>query len=345
LDAHRNGLAQPRSTATSRDRICASGCMIERTTSLTNTAPAATQARASAANRLPEPIIPAATHEPLREIESADALHIVDSSSKELFDELNAKRKRFRFWPGVGALLGLVLFFGMAKSWPPWALWTLILLGCAVVAVVATWDRLRKTTVIFYELEPALEATYQQLLAAAGSMGRCGGVWHIGAQGRVLDRKYHAGANHLVNRMTTSIGSGEPPYVKSNMRLTSIGVGRQTIYLFPDRALIFDANGVGAVTYGDLLVRRRATQFIESDTPPRDAEVVGRTWRYVNKRGGPDKRFKDNRELPICLYEEVEFSSPSGLNEVIQLSRHNSASEFVEALAHLALAIPREVVR
>lgn len=59
--------------------------------------------------------------------------------------------------------------------------------------------------------------------------------------------------------------------------------------------------------------------------------TVDRTWRYVNKRGGPDRRFKDKRELPVVLYDDLALSSPSGLNELIQLSRVGPASDFVAA--------------
>ena len=62
------------------------------------------------------------------------------------------------------------------------------------------------------------------------------------------------------------------------------------------------------------------TRFIESEKSSCDASVVGSTWKYVNKSGGPDKRFKDNRELPICLYGEIELKSASGLNTILMFS-------------------------
>ena len=60
--------------------------------------------------------------------------------------------------------------------------------------------------------------------------------------------------------------------------------------------------------------------------------MVDRTWRYVNKRGGPDRRFKDNRELPIALYEEITFTSESGLNEVVQVSQTGLGSAVAQSL-------------
>lgn len=43
----------------------------------------------------------------------------------------------------------------------------------------------------------------------------------------------------------------------------------------------------------------RSARFIEEETPPADAAVVDQTWRQVNRKGGPDRRFNNNRELPI----------------------------------------------
>ena len=71
--------------------------------------------------------------------------------------------------------------------------------------------------------------------------------------------------------------------------------------------------------------------FVEEESVPRDSQVVDRTWRYVNKKGGPDKRFSNNRELPVVLYEEMYLTSSSGLNEIIQLSRIGYGTRFKEA--------------
>jgi hypothetical protein len=81
-----------------------------------------------------------------------------------------------------------------------------------------------------------------------------------------------------------------------------------------------------------------STRFIEDGSVPRDAKVVDHTWKYVNKRGGPDKRFKDNRQLPIALYEDIHFSSDTGLNERIQLSKTGTAQLFAESIQKVGRA-------
>ena len=282
------------------------------------------------------------THAPLEEIESADVSQIVDSSSRELLDELNRKRAKMRLWPVVAIASVVILGLGISSNWPTWLLALFLVAGAIGTYIAHARDALGKTVVLFYNFDSEMEAAYAQLHNTASQLASCAVAWHIEASGKVHDRKYHAGASDLVRRKSTFIQKAEPPYVKTNIETIAVGVGRQTLHFFPDRVLIYDTNGVGAVGYPELHVEVSATRFIESDSVPRDAEVVDRTWKYVNKSGGPDRRFKDNKKLPVCSYEEIALSSQTGLNEVLQLSRCGSGSEFAKAISLLGKKIPIE---
>ncbi|NTU44122.1 MAG: DUF4236 domain-containing protein [Chlorobiaceae bacterium] len=289
-----------------------------------------------------DPVIPHGTHAPLEEIESADISRIADSSSQELLKELNQKRNKTRLWPITATVSAFVLFMGLSNAWPNWLLFGILVVGLVVTYIAFNHDTLTKTVVLLYDFDPEIEEAYGQLHSAAEKIASCAVAWHIEAQGNVHDRKYHAGASSLIQRKTTFIRKAEPPYVKSNIETIAIGVGRQTLHFFPDRVLIYDSNGVGAVGYQELRINVKPSRFIEDGTPPRDAKVVDRTWRYVNKSGGPDRRFKDNRELPICLYDEISLSSQTGLNERLQISRCDIAGAFAEAILDLAKKMPQE---
>ncbi|MCE5182858.1 MAG: DUF4236 domain-containing protein [Betaproteobacteria bacterium] len=288
------------------------------------------------------PEIPPGTHAPLEEIESADVSKIVDSSSRELLDELNRKRAKARLWPIMAIVSILVLGVGVSSNWPTWLLALFVLAGAVGTYTAHIRDALEKTVVLFYDFDSDMEAAYAQLHTAASQLASCAAAWHIEASGKVHDRKYHAGASDLVRRKNTFIRKDEPPYVKTNIETVAVDVGRQTLHFFPDRVLVYDQNGVGAVGYQELRIDVGATRFIESDSVPRDAEVVDRTWKYVNKSGGPDKRFKDNKELPVCRYEEITLSSQSGLNEVLQLSRCGFGRGLAEAVSLLGKKMPKE---
>jgi hypothetical protein len=62
---------------------------------------------------------------------------------------------------------------------------------------------------------------------------------------------------------------------------------------------------------------------------------VDRRWKHPNKDGGPDRRFRDNRLLPVCLYEVMHLSSTSGANELMEFSRTGLVPAFSAALHDL----------
>lgn len=66
------------------------------------------------------------------------------------------------------------------------------------------------------------------------------------------------------------------------------------------------------------------------DKVPRDAKIVDYTWKYVNKDGSPDKRFKDNRKLPICLYGSIHLLSGEGLDIELRCSNPEITFEFAK---------------
>ncbi|MBI4962287.1 MAG: DUF4236 domain-containing protein [Desulfomonile tiedjei] len=289
-----------------------------------------------------EPQIPTGTHAPLEEIESADVAQIVDSSSRALLNELNEKHKTTRLWPIVALASTAVLIVGLSTGWPIWLLIPLVLAAIAGTYVAHSRDVLAKTVVLFYDFDAEMESAYGQLHSCAERLASCEAVWHIEATGKVHDRKYHAGASDLVQRKPTFVRKSEPPYVKTNIETIAIGVGRQTLHFFPDRILVYDQKEVGAVGYHELRVNVATTRFIENESVPRDAEVVDRTWKYVNKSGGPDRRFKDNKQLPVCLYEQISLSSRTGLNELLQLSKCGFGGDLAEAIAFLGKKTPKE---
>jgi len=72
--------------------------------------------------------------------------------------------------------------------------------------------------------------------------------------------------------------------------------------------------------------------FVESDSVPSDSQVIGQTWRYVNKKGGPDRRFSSNPQIPIAKYGELTVRSASGMNFVLQCSNPERAADFKEGI-------------
>jgi uncharacterized tellurite resistance protein B-like protein len=261
---------------------------------------------------------------------------MVDSSSAGLLSELNEKRRRLRVWPFVAVLAMAMTCTLMVLEASPWIVVPIAILSLVGAFCAYQFDLLAKTVVILYDLDSETEIAYQGIHDAVSQLARCCGKWHIDSRGHVYDPKYHGGAGQLVRRIRLSVGTEQPPYVKTNVATPSISLGVKTLYFFPERLLVFTRDGIGAVSYDDLSIVINDKRFIEDDSVPRDAQVVGQTWQFVNKGGGPDRRFKNNRQVPICLYEELWLNSPSGLNEVLHASCTGIGRQLDAALQSVA---------
>lgn len=274
----------------------------------------------------------------MREIESADVMDMRDETFANVLDEINAAQSRIRLSVALAILAGIAGFLVGTKLGG-----AAPLLGVAAFLpgmLIGRWfDGYRRVSVLYYDLEQDAEAAYGRLISAFETLTRCAGRWHVAAGGKIQDLtawKRNAGASMLVDKKVTTLESTLPKVVRSNVTPPSIHVGRQVLYFMPDLVLVKDGNRYGAVGYGDLQTQFAPSNFIETGKVPSDAEVVGHTWAHPNKRGGPDRRFKNNRQIPVCRYEALRLSSSTGLNELVEFSKTNVSLPFCQALSALA---------
>jgi hypothetical protein len=278
----------------------------------------------------------------MKEIESESVNRMVDSSSAALLEEINSKSKKIRLWPWIlGISVGLLLLLAAANA-PVWPYFLIVPLCIGGLMWAVHADKLRKTVVLLYELEPHIEEAYQNLHDVFDSLKKCSRMWRIESRGVITttyDWKVNAGAGAVIQRKTTNPRAGSPPYFQSNISIPVLPAGRQQLYFLPDRVLVWNTNGVGAVGYEQLEVDFGDQRFIEDDGVPSDTRIVDKTWRYVNKKGGPDRRFNNNREIPIVIYEAILLASKSGLRELFQASRTGIGVQFDATVKKLASAI------
>jgi hypothetical protein len=257
---------------------------------------------------------------------------MTNASSAELLDEIRQKHKKIRIWPFVFFLtIGLVMFLGNKRA-PGIAVIASFIIGMGFCIASSFYDDLRKTVVLFYELDPTAEDFYQRIHDAFEQMRLCSRRWHVTTLAKITDRKRNAGATQGLRRNTVLLNRSPAPCIKCNLEVPSIPLGSRAMYFFPDRILIFDGSKVGAVSYKDIAINRVAIQFAEEESMGNDVQVIGNTWRFVNKKGGPDRRFNNNREILIVVYEQLEFSSNDGLHEIIQLSKVGAGEALNQAI-------------
>lgn len=153
-------------------------------------------------------------------------------------------------------------------------------------------------------------------------VAQCAKVWRVNSSSGVIDTKYSAGATSLIKRtQCIALTKAVFPF-KSKMNAVSFISPNETIIFLPDRLFIIQGTKIASVNYADMDISADTTDFIEEEILPRDAQVIRYTWKYVNKSGGPDRRFKDNKEIPVCLYGQLKFKAP-GVNTILMFSNAN----------------------
>ncbi|RXT51202.1 hypothetical protein B6S44_21600 [Bosea sp. Tri-44] len=115
--------------------------------------------------------------------------------------------------------------------------------------------------------------------------------------------------------------------------------------IFPGFMLIRDkaSSDYALIDFRDLAVETYGCRFIENETVPPDAEVVGHAWHKSNKDGSPDRRFAQNFQIPIALYGEIRFKTRNGVEEAYNASHCGSALAFGHAISSFQDALRRQV--
>jgi hypothetical protein len=281
-------------------------------------------------------INPESSEQGLREIASTSAAGMLDSSSSELLKELNRVQQRWDIFPVV-AVIGALVTGWAAFEYQGWWWWASSLVVFTLASIYARHtDVMKGTAILHYALEGEAEKRFSSLLGAFGQVNRCQGIWRVNAQGHTDDWKRNAGANTLLKRSSFRPSLACPAKVQCNIQVPAFKTDSSTLYFFPDRLLVYNWGGVGAVSYSQLQAKASQVQFRENGPIPGDAVQVGTTWRFVSKKGGPDRRFNNNREIPIMLYGELFLTSTSGVQELFEMSVPTASQAIADAISGLA---------
>jgi len=207
----------------------------------------------------------------------------------------------------------------------------LLALGLFITGAIAQKKNTEKRrSRLFYELDEAEQQKHNVVQQSLGLLSKCHRIWRIEAESSTSDWKRNAGASSLVRRTTICVSNLSPPRVQTNVQVPCVNMGRGQLYFLPDTILDRDGNGYGAIAYSDFRLVQGYTRFIESEEVPADATVVDHTWRYVNKSGGPDRRFNNNRQLPVLQLGVLVLTSSKGLNIHLNTSNPQQSLAFAE---------------
>ena len=207
-------------------------------------------------------------------------------------------------------------------------------LGCGAVMT-----SLRRVTACGYTLDDAItlekakelseNGMLEEYLRPTESVFACYPLVKV-TEAQAVNAKTNAGASHNVKRSPFKIYTKAPYFFTSNIDTAYMKFASKIVVFLPDKIIIVKGTKVGMASYKDLNIIQSYTPFIESDKVPSDAEVLRYTWKYVNRDGGPDKRFKNNRQYPVCKYGDLIISEGNNLYIRMMCSNYEKSEIFSE---------------
>jgi hypothetical protein len=192
-------------------------------------------------------------------------------------------------------------------------------------------DKKRKTVEIYYDLDDEMNALYEKFLNSFKTFLDVKRVWQITTSSSGHDGRYHGGASTLVNRNPIndlSLNKLPMKHFHTNASVPFIGLRNIKLYFLPERLVIKKNTKYASIMYKNLKFSSDDSNFIEDGLVPTDAKIIYYTWKYVNKNGGPDRRFSNNKQIPTCRYTNYYLDSDHGLNEIIQTSKLGGLKDF-----------------
>jgi hypothetical protein len=205
----------------------------------------------------------------------------------------------------IAALATLAGFIFLADHRRDFAVW----LAPAICFVAIVWlaayrweIHRRVVTLLFDGMDSAEQQRFAVVDSTVRALDTAERLWAVNESTRIsgsMSLKGNAGAASLVTRTRLEVSDREPAWVQTTLRTPNLRTKTWHLTFLPSGVLAV-ADKVAAFTpYAQLSVHGRSTQFIE-ESPPRDAQVIGHTWQFVNKNGGPDRRYAQNKRLAIC---------------------------------------------
>lgn len=130
-------------------------------------------------------------------------------------------------------------------------------------------------------------------------------TWSVISSSINAERK--SSASRTIERTIVYLTTRSFPYLTTSFNVPVFPSGnRGSCYYYPrfvicgDTIDNFEVYSIDTVSF-----RYEATRFIEEGVRPLDSRQVDTTYKYVNKNGGPDRRFSYNPSIPVLLYGKI----------------------------------------
>ena len=195
-------------------------------------------------------------------------------------------------------------------------------------------NRLNNTFIeIDVYFDKSMDKQYIELENSFSSLMRCEKIWDITSEEE--NDEYKSSADIILSKEEVKIDIKNIEFIRSTYSALHFeNKNGGDLYIFPTFIYVDSVNDdIEILDIRDMSISFKSTINLEYDEfdIPSDSKIIGTTWQYVNKKGGPDKRFSENYEISEVRYGELIIQSKSGFFEEYQFSNVEKAQNFYNA--------------
>ncbi|MER1600305.1 DUF4236 domain-containing protein [Enterobacter hormaechei] len=203
----------------------------------------------------------------------------------------------------------------------------------AEISRLVSWEDSTKVAITF-ESSDTSQRAYAAMVRAFNMLKSSVKKWDITADKATDQFAERTLATRSVNRQPVTFDFCSTDLIQFTGRAMRFeNVNGDDILLYPGVAVIPRADGAFAlIDLRELQISSEYRRFHEEEGVPSDSRIDGYTWAKTNKNGSPDRRFKDNYQIPICVYGNITFHSQTGVTEEYMVSNADAAQAFTEAV-------------
>lgn len=207
--------------------------------------------------------------------------------------------------------------------------------GLAVVWIWHREEERARTTLFRYHLTLDLAEQFGRVQRALHDLAQSDSLWQVPTGASTSRVRSQARLPHTkVNRKRALAREMPLPFLQTGFPVNGISTETMRLYFLPDQVLLWREGQYETVGYESLQVRAIPIQFVQDKPLPRDAEVVGHSYRHLGRDGQPDPRVSPNPRLPVVRYAQLEFLSDPRLRLVLYASRRVAAEAVARSLSN-----------
>ena len=185
-----------------------------------------------------------------------------------------------------------------------------------------------KNVKVNYRLTEAQTISYNHAIIDLKKVSKSKAIYWIKSRSKVKESRYTAGASRVIERDACRIVSTPPFPFETNINILSVQSKNKSVSFFPDKIIIIQDGCISLASYEELKCEYNDISYALNGSVPSDAIILERTWQYANNDGSRDRRFRNNWQVPVCAFGELQITSGERLNLLLYFSNPAPFSKY-----------------